>query len=165
MKKSDQIRSVAEVIRKSFEEIDRAGGGSFRNLGGYCGRASAQLWLECMKRGINGVKIAEGSGHAYCIFTEDNGSVRVADVTATQFAGDYPPIFIENFTYAHQKSSVHHGLFNLWDSLEEAIQAGSNLYGARALWQQDREVVERFLSNAGLDEEMLELGIYMPAER
>lgn len=161
MTKTDRVREVAELVRKSFEEIGRN-----NTLGGYCGRAATQLWLECMKRGIEGVKIVEGAGHAFCMFTEANGYVFIADVTATQFHDSYPPIFITDFATAkrHLPTTGYHDFITMWNSAEEAFGAGSNLYGARMLWQEDRKIVEKNNSHAGLDEDMLELGIYMPVE-
>lgn len=90
----EEIRAAATHVRQAYEHST----GGDKNLEGYCARASVQLWIECAKRKIN-IRIAKGSGHAFCRFGEDGG--RIVDVTATQFSdmegapsGGYPSVFI-----------------------------------------------------------------------
>lgn len=125
MKKLKTIRTIAKQVRKAFEKIEEDENGYGGNLGGYCFRASYQMYLLCKKEGIN-VDIIEGCGHYY---NEFNGYI--IDITATQF-GKYPKIHIKryktNIPEFYNKVSVvtendvedpEYIKYNFWDTKEE----------------------------------------------
>jgi len=75
---------LAEKVRAAFEEI----GSCNCDLAGWCGTASSHLAEAAKRLGIHGVDICVGSGHVYCMYSDN-----IIDITATQF-GVQDKVFI-----------------------------------------------------------------------
>jgi len=141
-----EVKSIARKIRKAFEEIEKKEG-SYGDvpgdLGGYCGRASVQLYLACRRKGIK-VVMAEGEGHMFNVY---NG--RIIDVTATQF-GVPEKIFVRKLSYGDKLNRwggrltpCYHTPYELHKTAKSAERVFSN--GTDTI--RDKRVVKRYLKD------------------
>lgn len=114
MNKLGKIKEIAKKIRKAFEEIEESETYNKGDLGGYCARASIQLYLACRREGIR-ISMVEGIGHMY---NKYNG--KIIDITATQF-GERSKVLIREYKkeppeyhkYLRKHPSVI-SIINLW---------------------------------------------------
>jgi len=128
-----KITSIARRIRKAFEEIEsKEGEYNDGDLGGYCGRASVQLYLACKRQGIK-IQIAEGVGHIFNVY---NG--RIVDITATQF-GYCEKVFIKDLYHrglddCHRPIRYHH-----------SAKTAEKVYGSTRDTIRDKRTVLKYL--------------------
>jgi hypothetical protein len=87
-----KVKVVAKQVRKAMEEIIDTEPFGNDDLGGECGRASAQLYLACKRARIRGVKFASNHQHAFNVYRN-----HIIDITATQF-GYKRRVFIKKIT-------------------------------------------------------------------
>jgi hypothetical protein len=126
-----KIRRIARYVRKAFDNIAKAQGRS-PNLGGFCGRSAAQMFLECRRKGIN-VQIANARGHAFCTYAG-----HVIDVTATQF-GVCQDVVIKPRS---QVTRPYHQVIAQYNSVHKAMSnVIMGLYMTNTYKDEDRKIV------------------------
>lgn len=120
-----EVKAIAKEVRKVFERIEGDEGGYYGNpgpgsLGGYCGRASIQLYLACKRAGLNGIELWDGDGHTFNAY---NG--KIVDITATQF-GQPRKVYTCKFADREEKS------------LEYEYGKATRCYSASKNWASER---------------------------
>lgn len=136
-----KIRKIARLVRKAFEVIAKTQG-YHDNLGGLCGRAATQLFLECRRQGIS-IRLAATDGHAFCVYCG-----YIIDVTATQFTHEnfwWPKIVIqpipEGFRpWYHNPRVVYRSVC----SAVKGTKKWGGLFGAGSYYREDRRVVKKY---------------------
>jgi hypothetical protein len=92
-----KVVNIAKKIRETFEniEIEICENKSYTcepklDLGGYCGRASVQMFLACKRAGISGVELwdVDDGYHTFNMYGD-----RIIDITATQFDENRPAVY------------------------------------------------------------------------
>lgn len=141
MDEEREIREIAEIVRAAFEQIS-----PFPCLGGSCGRAAFQFFLEADRRGLEGVRLVKGSGHGFCKLADG----RIVDVTATQFNGlcDTPPDGYGSIVIGKLSEDPPgwHSEKCSWSSVEEFLAYEFPFFGARQHRDEDRQVVESIMA-------------------
>lgn len=128
-----QVLSIACKVRKAFEEIEQIEGyDGDNNLGGYCGRASIQLYLACKRVGLKDIKLWDGIGHSFNSYGN-----KLIDITATQFG---------------KRKKVFTCLFNNRRKFGNEYDLEGRCYYARENWafdenevRRDKRIVEKYL--------------------
>lgn len=97
-----QVKAIAKEVRKSFEKIEKEERGLYgtepAGLGGYCGRASIQLYLACKRAGLKDIELWDGEGHTFNVYRG-----KIVDITATQF-GRRRKVYVCEFKDCEDKS-------------------------------------------------------------
>ena len=89
---------IARIVRKTFDAIASEESrtrkwhtGCPDTLEGYCGRASAQLYLALRREGLRSAEFWDGDCHSFVTYRG-----KIIDITATQF-GSYPDVHVCDF--------------------------------------------------------------------
>jgi hypothetical protein len=108
------IRSVASQVRQWCEERDQLEREPTNHLGGWCAIASAHLWRELRRKGIEaviGITQREWYSHCYVI-VEDH----IVDVTATQFK-EFRDLAI---VVLHEREAATYDFYNTTETFSDA---------------------------------------------
>jgi hypothetical protein len=133
MTKLDRVKKIAAQVRQAFEEIARTQG--YRSdLGGLCGRATAQLYLACRRKGIK-IKMWRGLGHA---FNECDG--HIVDITATQF-GKVGKVHIRKMRFPLNRPYHYRSPVEVTSARACALYFG----GGRGKFEKDGRIVRRYM--------------------
>lgn len=134
MTKLKKVKKIAKKIRAAFEEIEKKEYGRPSDLGGYCGRASIQLYLACRREGIR-IGLHEGCGH---MFNTYDG--RIIDVTATQFG-------INRKVYVKKIPKDENGLedYHMTEATHRSAKSAEHVYGSPKDTVNDKRVVLKHL--------------------
>lgn len=112
------VQKEAEAVRAWAE--NRARAEAFPDdLCGLCARSAGQMFIKLQN--IEGLEsqLCFNTGHAFCRIREA-GSRRwwIVDVTATQFYGDYPPVYITNNQRSCGNWRVNHKFIDLQSAID-----------------------------------------------
>jgi hypothetical protein len=128
----EKVKKIAKKVRAAFEEIEEKEYGSkYTDLGGYCGRASVQLYLACRRAGIT-IGLHEGYGH---MFNTYNG--RIIDITATQF-GINKKVYVKKIDKSLED-------YHTTEAIHKSAKPAECVYGCPADTIRDKRTVLKYL--------------------
>jgi hypothetical protein len=105
----EKVKNIALMIRSAFEKISDKENQS-KNLRGYCGRASVQIYLECKKVGLSkGLLLCSNDSHAFIVYKGV-----IVDVTATQFDDTINKVYTDRLSngryWFHRIIAIHNDI-------------------------------------------------------
>lgn len=103
----EEVKKIAGKVREIFEQIEADESGDKYNrycmtdLGGYCGRASIQVYLACKRAKIRGIELWDTGRHTFNIYEG-----KIVDITATQF-GRQDKVLVRSMNVIDDPDNYH----------------------------------------------------------